>query len=871
MNRYNRRMIEFTDKDAAALHLSGTYRTDDPDALRARLPSCCPSTCDQSESGSSSVLGVPSPESAARMDVLCGVGPVRVGAGTASRLDYHSIAAHGGCPAECRTPDGSRHPVCSSGFAGITLSARAGGSSAREAVEAIIAGSDLEVVPGANGALIVRMRQKAADPIPKPPSEVVRPPPELPDVVVTANKRPQLLSDVPEAVSSISGTQLRHTQARRFEDYLTKVPGLNFVSSGEGTTQIFIRGITAGAAQLSSTVAVYVDDTPYGSSTVYAGGATGVPDLDPGDIDHIEVLKGPQGTLYGADALGGVLKFVTNQPNTQTLSGHIEVGGATVDRGGNGYDASGAANVPLIPGELAVRLSGFYRQDPGFIDDPGRGQTDINRALVYGGRLALGWTPADGVKVNLTALVQNTRARNPSAEDVIVPSLAPLQGEREQARYFDSPKDYAYRLYSAHVDMDLGFASLISATSYSTFGLRRVDEFLAYENYFGMPFRDNQPVNEDKLTQEVRLQSAAAAKVEWRIGTFFSHEHSLQAQSIESLAPLTLQPIAPALADVDAPDRYTEIAGFGDLTFHVNDRFDVTLGARYSHNDQHLEELGMLQGMSFSAARATSDNSATWLFNPRYKLSAGWMVYARAASAYRPGGPTTVIPIVNVPKDTYDPDHLIDYETGIKGSWLDRRLTVEASVFYIDWRKIQLNESVSGLSYIANGGKARSKGFEASLSYSPVPGLVVVAGTAHTEASLSQDALGVGGRDGDQLAAVPKWTASLDASYEWRLNPRWNVFVGGSFRYVGNRLSDFAVEADTLLPANRYSLGSYKVCDVRAGISRDDWRATVYVKNLGDDRGILLIAPATPLANANPYVASIIQPRTFGVDLSAQF
>ncbi|MBS0420052.1 MAG: TonB-dependent receptor [Proteobacteria bacterium] len=754
-------------------------------------------------------------------------------------------------------------------------------ASAREAVETIISGSDLEVVPATHGALIVRVRQKAADPIPKPASQFIEPPPDnaanqldtvqVQDVVVTANKRAQLLSDVPEAVTSISGAELRRTQARRFEDYLTKVPGLNFVSSGEGTTQLFIRGVTAGAAQLSSTVAVYVDDTPYGSSTVYAGGATGVPDLDPSDIDHIEVLKGPQGTLYGADALGGVLKFVTTQPNMQAFSGHMEGGGATVEGGGNGYNASGAANLPLIAGELAVRLSGFYRQDPGFIDDPGRGLTDINRSLVYGGRFALGWTPAGWAKVSLTALLQNTRARNPSAEDVTVPNLAPLKSDREQTRLFDSPKDYAYRLYSAQVDLDLAYAALISVTSYSTFGLRRVDELLTYENEFGVPFRVHQPVDENKLTQEIRLQSAAGAPFEWRVGAFFSHEHSQQRQYINSLIPITLQPTGSTLADVAAPDRYTEIAGFGDFTYQVNDRFDVTVGGRYSHNNQHLEESGTLQGMTFSAVRSTSDNSATWLFNPRYKLSAEWMLYARAASAYRPGGPTTVIPIVIVPEATYDPDHLIDYEMGVKGSWWDRRLRVEADLFYIDWRKIQLNESVSGLSYIANGGKARSRGFEASLSYNPLSGLVLTANAAHTDAALSQDALGVGGRDGDPLAAVPKWTVSFDASYEWRLNRDWSALVGGSFRYVGNRLSDFAVEADTLLPADRYTLGSYRVGDVRSGVARDNWRVTLYVKNVSDDRGVLLIAPETAFANGNPYVASIIQPRTFGLDLSMQF
>ena len=257
---------------------------------------------------------------------------------------------------------------------------------AKTAVEILLRGTNLEVIAGAKGALVVRPKAAAAASGNGPPLGGADAAPggeQVSELIVTANKRDERLRDVPSAVTALTGADLRRTQAKRLEDYATKVPGLNFISSGEGTTQLILRGITTGGAQLSSTVAVYIDETPYSGSTVFAGAATGVPDLDPSDLDHIEVLKGPQGTLYGADALGGVLKYVTVKPDSGRFSGRADVGGAWVDGGGSGFNASAAVNIPLVTDKLAVRISGFDRQDPGFIDDPSRSAKNINS----GGRL----------------------------------------------------------------------------------------------------------------------------------------------------------------------------------------------------------------------------------------------------------------------------------------------------------------------------------------------------------------------------------------------------------------------------------------------------------------------------------------------------
>ena len=355
-----------------------------------------------------------------------------------------------------------------------------GAGNVRQAVQAMIADTPLEVVDGPSGGLVVRARALApparaqqSDPAPAAVSTADDTPA---DIVVTAAKRSERLQQVAGPVAAITGETLQHTQARRLEDYATKIPGVNFISSGEGTTQLIIRGITSGATQMSSTVAVYIDDTPYNSSTVFAGAATGIPDLDPSDIERVEVLKGPQGTLYGADALGGVLKFVTKTPDSTAFSGRIQGGGVFVDGGGSGYNASAALNLPLVRDRLAVRVSGFSRLDPGFIDDPARHQTNINDARVYGGRVALWWKPADNLTIRASALLQNLDADNPAAMDVRTPSLAPSAGDLNQSRYFDGPKRYRYRVYNGTATLALGGVSVVSSTSYAPYRETRTED-----------------------------------------------------------------------------------------------------------------------------------------------------------------------------------------------------------------------------------------------------------------------------------------------------------------------------------------------------------------------------------------------------------
>ena len=237
----------------------------------------------------------------------------------------------------------------------------------------------------------------AAHTAPQPPgSDAV----VLETVIVTAQKREESLHDVPMGVSALAGSTLDDLQARDFAGYAALVPGLSLASVQGGQTRLTLRGQNAGG--VGSTVAVYIDESPFGSSTALLNGSIDTGDFDTWDMQRIEVLRGPQGTLYGANSEGGLLKFVTNAPELGKFSLAGEADGESVNHGGNGWDGRALVNVPL--GEkIALRVSGFYDELPGYINDPASGRQDVNDGRKYGGRASLLATVTDDLSIRLTA------------------------------------------------------------------------------------------------------------------------------------------------------------------------------------------------------------------------------------------------------------------------------------------------------------------------------------------------------------------------------------------------------------------------------------------------------------------------------------
>src|SRR3984957_2055274 len=247
---------------------------------------------------------------------------------------------------------------------------------------------------------------------------------EIGEIIVTAEKKEERLQDVPVPVSVLSADTLLEFNEVRLQDYYTSVPGLTVIPTNTGSPALTIRGITTNAYS-NPTVGITVDDVPYGSSTNMGGGPL-VPDLDPSDLARIEVLRGPQGTLYGASSIGGLLKFVTVDPTTDDVSGSVQAGMSSVRNGAElGYNVSGAANVPLSD-TLAVRASGFTRQDPGYVDNVETGQRGVNKTDVDGVRFAALWRPSNDFSLKVSALLQDATANGSSNVDV-EPGLGDLQ------------------------------------------------------------------------------------------------------------------------------------------------------------------------------------------------------------------------------------------------------------------------------------------------------------------------------------------------------------------------------------------------------------------------------------------------------------
>ena len=483
------------------------------------------------------------------------------------------------------------------------------------------------------------------------------------DVIVTAQKREQTLIDVPQSVSVISGASLERNSAQTFQDYLKLVPGLQASQSNPGEARLVLRGINTGG--VAATVSTYIDETPFGSSTSLVNGAILSGELDTFDVARIEVLRGPQGTLYGASSLGGVIKYVTAAPDTTKVEARARGGVETVEGGDLSYMGSAMVNLP-VSDTLAIRASGFYRDMAGFIDSIGVNGSDvakdINGYKSYGGRVSALFKPTEDFSVRLTALLQNLDSQAGSIVESDGVNFQTLHGGFVQSQYVPTFTDVAYRLYTGTITGDLGFATVTSTSSYGTLHETLRDDFTVYYGTLLGLYSDAtgpaadiglaQKTNTDRFTQEVRLASNGDGMVEWLLGGYYSNEDGKLLQRLDAFDQGTLNVFAglPQLADIALVSHYEEFAGFGNATLHFGSHFDLTFGGRYSHNSQHADQTATgLLGAPPASSRSKED-VFTWSVAPKLKLNDHAAIYARVAKGFRPGGPNVLPP--GAPADT---------------------------------------------------------------------------------------------------------------------------------------------------------------------------------------------------------------------------
>jgi iron complex outermembrane recepter protein len=706
----------------------------------------------------------------------------------------------------------------------------------------------------------------------------------LEEVVVTAEKKTERLQDVPVPVTVLNADTLVDYNQLRIQDYYTSVPGLNVMPSTSGSGGSFqavsIRGITTGV-YTNPTVGITVDDVPFGSSTsIGAGGGSVVADIDPADLARVEVLRGPQGTLYGASSMGGLIKYVTVDPSTDAVTGRVEADTSSVYNGAElGYGTRMSANVPLSD-TVAIRASGFTREDPGYIDNPILHIDGVNEDHVSGGRLSGLWKPSQDFSLKLSALYQDAKGDGFSDVDMPVNGyVGPALGDLQQ-NYLRGTGAYdrSVQAYSAVVTAKVGSADLIAVSGYNI--NRYSDSYdLTYffapltQAQFGVPGTSSPERDKtDKFTQEIRLSTPIVANVDGLLGIFYTHESSQYQQSILAVNPLTAATVGDFYNVAFLPG-FAEYAAFTNLTFHITDRFDVELGGRESHIKQTYSEvdtgpyltavLGEPSPHIVPEEQSTAD-SFTYLATPRFKISSDLMIYARLASGYRPGGPNlTLSP--GTPSQ-YNPDTTKNYEIGVKGDTLEHTVSFDASLYYIDWQNIQISlfNPQNGLGYNGNGSAAKSQGLELSGESRPLTGLTIAAWVTLSDAVLTQafpDNSSVYGASGDRLPYSSRFSGNLSLHQDFPLTSGLRGFVGGSVSYVGDREGEFTSTAV------RQGLPSYARTDLQAGAKHDSWTVNLFVNNVADKRGLL----TGGLGGYPPFAFSYIQPRLVGLSVVKTF
>jgi len=738
-----------------------------------------------------------------------------------------------------------------------------GNLSPEDALARLLEGTRLKVRRDESGAMVL---YTAPPDEPKPHADV----PTLDSVIVTASRRHEPVREVPLKVDVLDTDALERDGDRELGDYVADQPGVTLSHGGAFSGALSIRGLATNSLGAAS-VGVYVDDIATGSSAPYGLGAVTPLDMGLLDLNHIEILRGPQGTLYGAGAMGGLVKYVTNEPDSTELSGSVRVAASSTEYGGVGDTVSGVLNVPIKTDVAAVRFAGYRTRFGGYDDTVGlAADKNVNRGTTTGARISGLLTPSRNLSVRLTATTQEAQRNGNNYEDLNPTTGQWTEGERLRRLDVAEPSSVRTNLLGLDIEYDMGWARLNAITSVQDVTLQAITDISALYvpalNQFGLPAETawaDSSGEQHRVSQEFRLTSRASHEIEWLAGLYINHERS----SVDGGYKFSTAsgPSDLDLYTVDKPATYRDLAGYGDVTWHATTDLALTGGVRVGDMAQTYTNTtsGLLAGGASSNGGSSKQTATTWLATAGYKLDPQSSVYARVASGYRPGGPNGLLPNTSpAVKPTFTSDSLWSYEAGYKAALLDRTLVVEAAVYDIEWRNILQPIYDNGFSFFTNAGKARITGTELSLSWLPSAAWRVDGALSLIDAKLRTDASGLGGHAGDAIPTTARFSGSLSAARNFELGGH-AAYLGANVRHIGERNAGFPGSA--VLPA--YSMPSYNVFGLQAGVDLERYKLSFYVRNLTNSRGLQGVLISSPTAAQ----AVVTEPRTIGLAASASF
>lgn len=772
-------------------------------------------------------------------------------------------------------------------------------------------GSPNRVADGSNsqGASLSRGAQSSArSEHPDPADEA-----GLPEITVSAQKITENLRQVPISISVVNQAQIRQQRIIDIGDLTRVVPNFSYTTSGNpGGANLQMRGISSSAG--ASTVGIYLDDVSIASSKT--GGFAGQAEPQLLDIQQVEVLRGPQGTLYGASAEGGVIKYHTNPVNLRQFGADALGEVSSTQHGGLNYKATGVLNLPVVPGAFGIRLAAQVDNHSGFIDryspdTHALTAKDINDHRATAARLSLEARPIDPLTIAAAVFYQRVAY---GSTDTVSLGFRELATER---RVRDAGQNTLI-VPSLTLKYDLGWSDLTSVTSDTTLSQPYVYDGTAFNSGYTGDLLDSLDIRDlngnlsgskiaalpspghatsfvRQFTQELRLSSKSYAQkpspITWVAGFYYERSKSrfTDAEPILGFNETFTALYGPAALDAIfggplsdeqtffSSVNYTDLqySAFGEVTFHFTDALRLSAGLRYlAARDSQRVTLG---GFYSAGGIPSDDRSKDHALTPRlslvYDLSPRVSTYATVSKGFRLGGPNTPVPSdfcaadlaelgygSNAPA-SYRHDDLWNYEIGIKTA-PSRRVQFNAAVFLDRWSGLQQNFTLPtcGFSFIDNVGTARSYGTEVDAAWLPIDGLTLSSSLGYTHASLTQSIPGAGIVEGELVQGVPQWSATASANYEFPLLSTYTGYIRADYSYTG--------ESHGSLLANSpdYIRRSYGVAGASIGTTLNEWDLSLFVKNLFNSLKIVQTPP-----QANSPVGYIILPRVIGLTVSKHF
>ena len=713
----------------------------------------------------------------------------------------------------------------------------------------------------------------------------------LGEVMVTATRRTTNVQTTPASISAITGIQLEEQGKVDITQFIDAVPGVTSVSNGS-VNRIIFRNIATSTQEAGSPMsATYFNDFP-----ISAVWGRGIPAVRMVDMERVEALKGPQGTLFGRSAMGGIVRYIANKPNTRKLTAGFNTYSSSTTDGGMNFGGHAYLNLPINE-KMAIRIVGYGYNNSGFIDNVELDVPDFNDEKIWGGRLAFHWAPTDKFSIDATYLKESMQGSYGAVTTTRDPGDLNVAGDEGPDVPFNinartaiagtlPEQSPAYDFYNLKLEYDFNyFTTTLLATHTKNQYKFSFDE----REYVGLRsgtlpdmIVDDKPSVEKNNILELRLVSPSEKFIDWIAGFYYDDSKYHDYQYTPYFGPDQLMWGFFPLSEGDAPGLDGEYEGttgekafYGEVGFNLPTNTRFVLGYRRSNvktsnvstkADGSFSELfGLLENLD--RVFKTEEDVNTYKVAIEQPFTKDIFAYALAASGYRPGGYNQPTPLSEF--STYNSDKLWNYELGLKTTWLDGMLRTNVAAYLLKYDDIQLSvqDPVTFAIETKNVGKAQVLGIELGLNYVLNEHLQFGFSGSLSNPELLEDipptdpgdgSLIYTGRKGDKLPGSATESFSFSVNYNKSLNKNLDLFANANYKYVGKRLNDFNTDLDVELPA-------YQLVNMRVGVNHSKgWSIALFADNLLDEAIIYNIDRQGPVFESVPTN----RPRTIGINLS---